>query len=399
LADDLADLLPQANVLYREDTFNLVKNAADFMRQHSGCCVIGVTGSAGKSSTVAMLLQALSIDTKTKDVFQIKGRNRNLFQDVLHSMTKLEHAKHAVLEVSASHKYERYDVYPRPNIAIFTSLSAAHSEYLGHIADIAMVKSALFKDMPAGGLAIINADMPCIDFVLMRARQAGVNVVLYGESPQANVRLLAYDFASGRVEISMFGVSFFYHMAQLGKHLVINSMAILIVLRHLGLAWQHHAQHLHHYQPEAGRGKLSKVVIGQKQVTVLDESYNANPASVSASLALLSQLSTLHNARAVAVLADMLELGSQSEQQHQQLLKPILAAKVENVILVGNAMQALWQQLPVQLKGAILPDTTALAAHLEAQLNDGDIVLFKGSRAMALSELLQHYYVSLETTT
>ena len=393
MSDSLLALVPDANVLVIDNTFSLVKKAANFMRDYSQCRLIGITGSAGKSSTVMMLQQALSLNPNTGDLFVTKGKNRNLFQDSLHSLTKLQGANHAVLEVSASQKFEHHQFYVRPNIAIFTSLSNAHAESFGHIADIAMLKSTLFYNMPAGGTAIINADMPCLDFVLMKARNSSVQVILYGESVLADVRLRSYNFATGQVEISVFGTAFHYNMGQLGKHLVLNSMAVLIALRQLGMNWQQHALYLQRFSPEAGKGERIEIEIAGKNVVLLDESYNANPASMKASLELLYQYTQHQNSqqrdcRAIAVLADMLELGTQSEKLHRDLLKPLLAAGVNKVFLVGKNMAALWPLLPDNIQGAILPDTATLPELLSSALISGDIVLFKGSNAMKLSQVI-----------
>ncbi|MBZ9612089.1 CapA family protein [Rheinheimera maricola] len=393
MSDALIALVPDANVLVIDNTFSLVKKAANFMRDYSQCRLIGITGSAGKSSTVMMMQQALALNPNTGELFVTKGKNRNLFQDSLHSLTKLQGANHAVLEVSASQKFDHHHFYVRPNIAIFTSLSNAHAESFGHIADIALLKSALFRDMPIGGTAIVNADMPCLDFVLMKARNSGAQVILYGESVLADVRLRSYNFATGRVEISVFGTAFHYNMGQLGKHQVLNSMAVLIALRQLGMNWQQHALYLQRFSPEAGKGEKIDIEIAGKNVVLLDESYNANPASMKASLELLHQYSQHHyskqrDCRAIAVLADMLELGSQSEKLHRDLLKPLLAAGVSKVFLVGKNMAALWPLLPDNMQGAILPDTSTLPDLLSSALISGDIVLFKGSNAMKLSQVI-----------
>ena len=388
LAEPLLQLLPQANLLIIDHTFHLVRNAANFMRRYSQCRLVAVTGSAGKSSTVAMLLQTLAAEPNCASLFHTNGNNRNLFQDSIHSLTKLQGHDLAVLEVSASKKFASYQFYLRPDIAIFTSLSYAHSQHLGHIADIALVKATLFHDMPAGGTAIINADMPCLDFVVAQARKAAVNIILYGESVQAQVRLLNYDFDSGRVEARFFGDTVFYPMAQLGKHQVLNSLAVLIALKQLGLNWQQHAQRLHQFSPSAGRGLLKHCRIGGQHITILDESYNANPASMLASLTLLGQLKRKHQGRSVAVLADMLELGEQSVKQHLALLPAILNTETDQVILIGPQMQPLWQQLPERIKGAWFSDVNDVSQHLKQQLQDGDIVLFKGSAAMQLDTVL-----------
>ncbi len=210
---------------------------------------------------------------------------------------------------------------------------------------------------------------------------------VFGAGAEADVRLLslAPDAAGSRASIDVAGRQLELRFAAPGRHWAMNGLAVLAVAQVLGLDLDHAALRLGGVQPGAGRGATREIALGQRTIRLLDESYNANPASMAAALDVLGR----QPGRRVAVLGDMLELGDSAPELHAGLAAAIEDAAVEQVFLAGPLMRHLDAVLPAARRGAWAADSTSLAPLVLEALADGDVVLVKGSLGSAMRHIVE----------
>lgn len=343
--------------------------------------VVGVTGSAGKTTMVAMLAHALS---PWGAVAQTR-HNANLPVGIAWNLASMPwDAPHVVLELAIGRMAQNARL-ARPDVAVFTNVLPAHLEYHRDLATVARRKSAIFTGMRPGGTAVLNADMAELSVVRDAAAAAEQKVLLYGRGAGAQYRLVEYCPRTGAVRATTPAGEIGYLVAARGEHMALNSLAVLATLDALGRTPARGAGTLATFQPLAGRGATEELLIGGHHVTAIDDAYNANPGSMAAALAALGGTPAR---RRVAVLGDMLELGPDALRYHADLAPLIARHGIDQVHVAGAGWADFWQALPPERRGLRAEGVAALRAALPAQFADGDVVLFKGSHGSEVHLLL-----------
>jgi UDP-N-acetylmuramoyl-tripeptide--D-alanyl-D-alanine ligase len=271
----------------------------------------------------------------------------------------------------------------RPQVAIITTIAPAHLEFFGNLESIADAKSEIFEGLEPGGPALIPADNPYADRLAARAKQARVaTLVRFGAAAGSAARLIAHedDSEGMRLKADIFGTLVDCKIGAPGAHIAANAVAALAAVHLSGGDVLNAAASLKNFTALRGRGARLEL----KGVTIIDESYNANPASMAAALALLGAART----RRIAVLGDMLEMGEGGIAHHAGLVAPIEANKVDLVFAAGKQMRALWDALPASRRGAWAETAAQLAPLVTAALQAGDTVLIKGSNGSRMSLIL-----------
>lgn len=379
---------------FKDSEYIKVSNTSAFFYEIAAVCneasstkKIAITGSAGKSTTKDMVSLLLDDERKSEQLF-VARPSENIRSTILSQLTQLSSYDYAVLEVAGSCfiYFERDNFNLSPEIAIITSISEGHLDYLGSLKGVAEHKAKIFSGMKNNGFAIINIDTPFSDLLVSKATEAGVSVVAYGSSEDADVQLIDYDYSSGLVTAKFYGEPVSYKLGARGKHMALNSMAAVVAVKLSGLKnWKSRLRYLEEFFALSGRGEISKITIKDKSFTLIDEAYNANPASMESALQLLSEISPTNEGRRIAVLGDMMELGGEAESLHIKLLDSVLLSKVDKVYLVGDFMQHLWVKLPKNIKGALFPTIEGFYRFFRPSLKDGDVVLFKSSNSTKLN--------------
>ncbi len=345
--------------------------------------IVAVTGSAGKTSSCNMIQDLLH-------VFGLPKRpmtSYNTFDGVNREVASLSNEAIAVIEAASEFLSQPRPDQLRPDVALITTIGAAHLNEFGSLQGVAEVKSNLFDLMPRG-TAVIPRDDDFYDYLVQRARQAGTATVSYGTSPEADARLLSYSPADGLVEAQIFGESITYRIGAQGRHFAHNSVGALAVVAVLGLNWRRGAAALAASTELAGRGAALNVEIGNRNFTLIDDAYNANPISVRAAIETLSERPLAQGGRRLAVLADMLELGADGEDFHRALADPILQSGIDKVYLAGRHMRALWDILPSRVRGGYALKAADLWIMLEPEIAQADVVLCKGSHGTDLHKVV-----------
>jgi len=370
-----------APLLIVADVLEALRDLARAARARSRAKVVAVTGSVGKTSTKEALKLALSADGET----HASAASYNNHWGVPLSLARLPvSAKYAVFEIGMNHAGEITPLTKlvRPHVAIVTSIAPVHLEYFGSLRKIAAAKAEIFSGFGPGGIAVINRDIRQYAQLVRAAAAAGAaRVVSFGAHAKANARLLRYGLQaeSSTVEASILGQPVTYKLGAPGKHLVLNSLAVLAAVAVVGADLALAALALDALKPTAGRGVRASLRVPGGSALLIDESYNANPASMEAAVALLGQAPIGARGRRVAVLGDMLELGPQGRALHRGLADPIAAAGIDLVFCSGPLMRALFEALPSSRRGGYAETAAALEPAVLAALRDGDAVMVKGS--------------------
>ena len=376
-----AALPGDAPLLVVADVLDGLRDLARAARARLDAKVVGITGSVGKTGTKEALRLALSSD----GVAHASAASYNNHWGVPLSLARCpQNARFVVLELGMNHAGEIEPLVRlvRPHVAIVTAIEPVHLEFFPSVEAIADAKAEIFRGVEPGGGAVINRDSPYFDRLQRRAEEAGVeHIVSFGEHAKADARLVKCSLHPNcsTVEARILGAPVTYKLGAPGRHLVINSLAVLATATLVGADLALAALALAQLKPAAGRGSRVTLDLPGGAALLIDESYNANPASMRAAIALLGQAPVGPRGRRIAVLGDMLELGPQAAELHRGLADPILANAVDLVFCAGERMRALWDALPSERRGGYAEGTAALEAEVLTAIRAGDAVMVKGS--------------------
>jgi UDP-N-acetylmuramoyl-tripeptide--D-alanyl-D-alanine ligase len=390
-ADRRASFPAQAPLLAVPNVLAGLRDLAAAARARSNAKVIGVTGSVGKTGTKEALRLALSKDGET----HASVASYNNHWGVPLSLARCPAtARYAVFEMGMNHEGEIEPLarLVRPHVAIITTIAPVHLEYLGSLAKIADAKAEIFFGIEAGGAAVINRDIAQFAHLRRRAKEAGVaRTISFGEHHDADARLIKCSLhpRCSTVEASILGHEFSYKIGAPGRHLVINSLAVLAAVELVGADLALAALALAELTPVAGRGAPIVIDPPGGSALLIDDSYNANPASVDAALAVLGHAPVGPRGRRIAVLGDMLELGPKGRALHRGLVDSVLTNAVDLVFCCGPLMQALWQALPASRRGGYAGDSAALEAQVLSAIRAGDVVMVKGSLGSRMAPIVK----------
>ena len=398
VAADRRDAFPKAApLLIVPDVLDGLCNLARASRARSSAKIIGVTGSVGKTGTKEALRLALSPSGET----HASVASYNNHWGVPLSLGRCpESARFAVFEMGMNHagEIEPLSRLVQPHIAIITTIAPVHLEYLGSIEAIADAKAEIFRGLVPGGAAVINRDSPQYERLRRAAVDAGVmQIVSFGEHEAADARLVTSSLHPdcSTAQACILGRDVTYKLGAPGRHHVLNSLAVLAAVSLVGADLALAALALAKMMPPTGRGARSTLDFPGGRALLIDESYNANPASMAAALALLGQAEVGVGGRRVAVLGDMLELGPRGAELHAGLAQPVVGEGVDLVFCCGPLMRALWEALPSERRGGYADNSAALESQVLAAIRPGDAVMVKGSlgsRMGPIVKALQHNF-------
>ena len=350
-------------------------------RERTKARIIAVTGSVGKTTTKAALHLVLSQFAET----HASAASYNNHWGVPLSLAALpRNARYGVFEIGMNHAGEIRPLAAmvRPHIAIVTTIAPVHLENFASVSAIADAKAEIFTGLVKGGVAMIHRDIAEFEQLqsLAKASPAG-HVVTFGEAEDCDARLLRLEpYADGvRVRADILGVALTYIIGAPGKHLALNSLAVLLAAKAVGVDLEQAAAALARFKPMAGRGERLELSLAAGPLTLLDESYNANPSSMRAALSVLGQARPGPGGRRIAVLGDMLELGPDGGAMHRGLAPALLENEVDLVFAAGPLMRQLYDSLPVGMQGLWGERAADIEAALLDQVAGGDVVMVKGS--------------------
>ena len=393
VAADKRDRFPKdAPLLAVSDVLEALIALARAARARSNAKFIGVTGSVGKTGTKEALNLALSSDGET----HASAASYNNHWGVPLSLARCpESARYAVLEMGMNHAGEIAPLtrLVRPHVAIITTIEPVHLEFFPSVEAIADAKAEIFQGIEPGGAAVINRDNPHFARLQKQAKESDLGrIVSFGENAKADARLMkvALQADSSTVQARVLGADVTYKLGAPGRHVVLNSLAVLAAASLAGADLALAALALANLKPPSGgRGERITLDLPGGPALLIDESYNANPASMRAALALLGQAPIGPRGRRIAVLGEMLELGSAGAELHRGLAEPVVENSVDLVFCAGPLYQSFWEALPSERRGGYAVTAAALEAEVLGALRAGDAMMVKGSLGSKMGPIVK----------
>jgi UDP-N-acetylmuramoyl-tripeptide--D-alanyl-D-alanine ligase len=373
-----------------EDTAKALQDLGRAARERGRAMVIGVTGSVGKTSTKEALAAALDRWRPGKVHRSVKSYNNHT--GVPLSLARMPRdVEFAVLEMGMNAKGEIAALtrLVRPHVALITAIAPAHIENLGSEEAIADAKAEIFEGLAEDGVAVIPNDTPHRDRLLRAARRHADRIVTFGNG-DADVHALhavRSDDGGSLITAALLDHDLTFTIAQRGEHWVSNALAVLAAVEAVGGDVGLAGLALAELGGLKGRGERHRLMVDGGEAVLIDESYNANPASMAATLKSLGAETGV--ARRVAVLGPMRELGLHASQLHAALAPAVLAANVDELVLVGEDMRPLADAIDGQVHVTTVADADSAADAVARLLRPGDAVLVKASNSVGLSRVIE----------
>jgi UDP-N-acetylmuramoyl-tripeptide--D-alanyl-D-alanine ligase len=369
-------------------------------RDRSKAIILGVTGSVGKTSTKEALYAALDRNRPGRVHRSVKSYNNHT--GVPLSLARMpREAEFAVLEMGMNNKGEIAALarQVRPHVALITAIAPAHIENLGSEEAIADAKAEIFGALEEDGVAIVPNDTPHRDRLVRAARRQADRIITFGsgDADVHAVHAVAAEGGGSLISAALLERELTFTISQRGEHWVSNALAVLAAVEAVGADVALAGLALADLGGLKGRGARHSVPMDGGEVLLIDESYNANPASMAATLKSLGEERDV--TRRIAVLGPMRELGEHSAKLHGGLAPAVIDAQVDELILIGEEMRPLAEQVvgkvPLDIVGSVDEATSALLA----KLRPGDAVLVKASNSVGLAKLIERVAGGLACST
>lgn len=353
-------------------------------RQRMRGKVIGVTGSVGKTSVKEALFAAFDRAVAGKAHRSLKSYNNHV--GVPLSLTRMPRdTRYGVFEMGMNHAGELTVLtrLVRPHVALVTTVALAHGAFFKDEAEIADAKGEIFRGLEPGGTAVIPYDNPHRERLIAAAMAYAGQIVTFGRDPRADV--YAREGLQGPkgtfIQAKLRKAELSFTVGLPGDHWITNALAVLAVVEAAGGDLAAAGLALADMAGLPGRGRRITLRLPDGDALLIDEAYNANPASMRATLAMLGQ----EKGRKIAILGAMRELGSEEERQHAALADPIREAGVDLALLVGTEMKPLADALEGRVEFVHVPDAASAALSARTLIAPGDAVLVKGSNSVGLA--------------
>jgi UDP-N-acetylmuramoyl-tripeptide--D-alanyl-D-alanine ligase len=383
-----------------EDTLRALERLGRAARARASAQVVAVTGSVGKTSAKEMLRVALAKAGPT----HASAASYNNHWGVPLTLSRLPaDARFAVVEIGMNHAGEITPLatMARPHVALVTTIAPVHIEHLGSIEAIADAKAEIFSGLEPGGAAILDRDAPQFSRLERAARARGARVLSFGAGAQNDARLIEAAEQDGktRVRARVLGRELDFRLGAPGAHMARNALGVLLAVGALGADLGRAAAALAEFAPQKGRGERFTLQSPSGPFTIIDESYNANPASMRAALALLGATRPGAGGRRIAVIGDMLELGPGGAEMHAALADALSEHRVDLVFGAGPLTRALFDAAPAPMRAVWAERSGDILGPLANALRGGDVVMVKGSNGSRMEPVvagLREHFLSAE---
>jgi UDP-N-acetylmuramoyl-tripeptide--D-alanyl-D-alanine ligase len=372
-----------------DDTLRAMERLGIAARSRTKARIVAVTGSVGKTSAKEMLRVALGSAGPT----HASAASYNNHWGVPLTLARMpQESTFGVFEIGMNHPGEIAPLAAmvRPHVALVTTIAPVHIEYLGSIEAIAEAKAEIFTGLEAEGTIVLNREAPQFALLEKRAILARRKVMTFGAHLRADGRLLHFEpeGEGALVRASIGGREISFRIGAPGLHMAQNAVGVLIAAAALGADVARAAAALAEFTAPKGRGARVVLHAAGGSFTLIDESYNANPASMRAALALLGATSPAAGGRRVAVLGDMLELGAQGAPAHIGLAEDLARNKVDLLFCAGPLMRGLFEACPETMRGSWAERSADITQPLFEAARGGDVVMVKGSNGSAMGPVV-----------
>jgi UDP-N-acetylmuramoyl-tripeptide--D-alanyl-D-alanine ligase len=382
-----ATFAPSDRLIVVPDVLEAMRQMGRAARRRTNAKVVAITGSVGKTGTKEAMRLALSRQGATHA--SVASYNNHWGVPLTLARMPRESA-FGVFEIGMNHAHEILPLtgMVRPHVAVITTVEPVHIEFFPSLWGIADAKGEIFSGLEPGGTAVINRDNAYFERMRSHAlASAAGRVVTFGEHETADIRahriIVRPDHSV--VDATIFGQPLTYKIGTAGRHIALNSLSVLAACHALGADLALVALSFADMKPPVGRGERTMLSIGDREALLIDESYNANPASMRAALANLGAVELGRGARRIAVLGDMKELGEKGPGLHAELAEAIDANRIDLVFAAGPLMNELVERLPKAKVVAHAQTSAELVDAVCAAVRPGDAVTVKGSLSMKMA--------------
>lgn len=345
---------------------------------------IGVTGSVGKTSVkdaLAVMFSAFGTTHKSLKSFN------NHYGVPITLATIPEDAKFAVLEMGMNHSGEMSGLskLAKPQVAIINNVVGAHLAHFDNVEGIADAKAEIIDGMSAGDVLILNGDNEYTARIRAKAESVKLRVITFGHSGEDDIVIVSKNShaSGGNVRLRIAKQQVDVTLMVPGEHWFMNAAACMAVAYACDLPIRKAAMALRKVTASPGRGDIHELTIDGKAITLIDESYNANPTSMEAAIS----AAAMRTGRKIALLGDMYELGADELDLHRALAEPLVQAKFSRIFMAGECMRMLMGALPQPMRAGWSSKPQNLLTKLKAELRDGDVLLVKGSNASSVGKV------------
>ena len=382
------------------DSFAALQALGRASRERSRAIIVGVTGSVGKTSTKEALYAALDRNRPGRVHRSVKSYNNHT--GVPLSLARMPRdAEFAVLEMGMNNAGEIAALVRlvRPHVALITAIAPAHIENLGSEEAIADAKAELFEGLEPNGVAIVPNDTPHRDRLVRAARRHAERIITFGsgDADVHAVHAVSAETGGSLISAALLERELTFTISQRGAHWVSNALAVLAAVEAVGADVALAGLALADLGGLKGRGQRHVIELNGGEVVLIDESYNANPASMAATLKSLGEERDVE--RRIAVLGPMRELGAHSGALHAGLAPAVRAARVDRLILIGDEMRPLEAALAGEVQAARVESVDAATDALRHMIRPGDAVLVKASNSVGLAKLVESMAQELACST
>jgi UDP-N-acetylmuramoyl-tripeptide--D-alanyl-D-alanine ligase len=395
LVDHVPDgVAADAPLLIVGDVLTALEHLGAAARARTAAKVVAVTGSVGKTSTKEMLLAMLGDQGRTHASVASYNNHWGVPLTLARMPTDTEYA---VIEIGMNHPGEIAPLskLTKPDVAMVTTVAAAHLEAFDNVAEIAVEKAAVFEGLAPGGMAVINADIEHAAILMAKAVDCKLRQAEFGvHGYQYKLLDVQVQADTTIVQADADGTPLLFKIATPGRHFAMNGLGALAVAKSMGADLALAAQSLGRWSPFKGRGVREVIVLDPVEtnmtLSLIDDSYNANPTSMAASLEVLAASAVTHDigrvskGRRIAFLGDMKELGPDAIALHAGLAHLEATKTLDVVHCIGPLMKSLHALLPEHQRGDWFATSEEMLTGLRARLDSGDVVLAKGSLSMKL---------------
>ncbi|AGF74720.1 UDP-N-acetylmuramoylalanyl-D-glutamyl-2,6- diamin opimelate--D-alanyl-D-alanine ligase [Bartonella australis AUST/NH1] len=375
------------------DVLRALEELGKAARKRSKAKIIAITGSVGKTTTKEALKQALGVIGK---VHANLDSLNNCWGVPLTLARMPADSDYAIFEIGMNHKGEIRPLVKliRPHVALITQIATGHIGFFKNLEEIADAKAEIFEGLDDEGVVLLNADSDFFSYLVQKAKQCGVKKILsFGELDHADYQAkeicLLANYSRVSVCISGQSQGMMIKIGAPGRHIVQNSLGVIAACDAIGADLFRVALPLSHFSLQKGRGARYRLSLPSGgEFHLIDESYNANPASMRAALSLLAMGQVGSCGRRIAILGDMLELGAHSEKFHRDLAEPIRASGANPVFLVGEEMKPLAADLSPHVKIHYAEHIEKILPLVCTEISDGDLVMIKSSHSVRSSHIV-----------
>jgi len=370
-----------------KNTFSSLNHLAKATRDNTTAQIIGITGSVGKTTLKNLISFTLKNYGK---VYHSPHSYNNKFGVPL-SISNLRHnTEYGIFEIGMDRKGEidNLSKIVKPEIAIITNISSAHIKNFNTLRDIAKAKAEIIDNIADGGSIVLNKDDKFFNFLLNKAKKRRLNIISFSLTKKADTFLLGIKKIKNyyRLKVMVKNKVFYFDTKYSTNNFINNALACISVLAILKLKLNYIKKVFTNFIIPQGRGDIKIVNNFKKKFVFIDESYNANPLSMSSAINNMSRYKKSYNAQKLVLLGDMLELGKKSKKLHKELSTVINRSDIDKVFVYGKHIKETFKSLHKNKKGRIFNSLEQAGEYLSKIVRNNDLLMVKGSNATGLNK-------------